>query len=85
MGYQMAYTVAPETLARTHLCQREFACLQEGGCDNCSGCDIVGENSINALYLGNRKSPGCPYHFDFGSAYLCTCPTRYAIYRQSGS
>lgn len=80
----MSYTVAPETIARTIWCQKEFSCLQKGGCENCTQCEIVGENAINALFLRNRKS-ACPYYFDFGSAYLCTCPTRYAIYKQSGS
>jgi hypothetical protein len=79
----MAYVVAPETIARTIWCERKFSCLQEGGCENCANCEIVGENAINALYLRNRRS-SCPYYFDFGSAYLCTCPTRYAIYKQSG-
>jgi hypothetical protein len=80
----MAYTVAPETIARTIWCEKEFSCLQQGGCENCAQCEIVGENAINALFLRNRRSSGCPYFFDFGSAYLCTCPTRYAIYKQHG-
>ncbi len=79
----MAYAIAPETIARTIWCERKFSCLEEGGCENCAHCEIVGENAINALYLRNRKS-SCPYYFDFGSACLCTCPTRYAIYKQSG-
>jgi hypothetical protein len=79
----MAYAIAPETIARTIWCERKFSCLEEGGCENCANCEIVGENAINALYLRNRKS-SCPYYFDFGSAYLCTCPTRYAIYKQAG-
>ena len=81
----MEYSVAQETLARTIWCEKNFCCLRQGSCENCARCEIVGENAINALYLRNRKSPDCPYHFDFGSAYLCTCPTRYAIYKQSGS
>jgi len=81
----MAYAVAPETVARTIWCENAFACLQQGRCENCAQCEILGENAINALFLRNRKSSDCPYYFDFGSAYLCTCPTRYAIYRQSGS
>ncbi len=80
----MAYSVAPEIIAKTIWCQKEFSCLGQGGCENCASCEIVGENAINALFLRNRKS-SCPYYFDFGSAYLCTCPTRYAIYKQSGS
>ena len=80
----MAYSVAPEIIAKTIWCQKEFACLGQGSCENCANCEIVGENAINALFLRNRKS-SCPYYFDFGSAYLCTCPTRYAIYKQSGS
>ena len=81
----MAYTVAPEIIAKTIWCKKEFACLQQGGCANCARCEIVGENAINALYLHNRESPDCRYHFDFGSAYLCTCPARYAIYKRYGS
>lgn len=81
----MAYTIPPETIARTIWCPNEFACLQEGSCENCAKCEIVGENALNALFLRNRKSSGCPYYFDFGSAYLCTCSTRYAIYRQRGA
>ena len=81
----MAHTVGPEVLARTVLCKKAFACLQEGSCDNCATCIIEGENAINALFLRNRQSSGCPYFFDFESAYLCTCPTRYALYKQNGS
>ncbi len=81
----MSYSVAPEVIARTIWCKKEFACLQAGGCENCASCEIVGENAINALFLRNRKSSGCPYYFDFESGYLCTCPTRYAIYKQTGS
>ena len=80
----MRHTVAPETIARTLWCKNEFSCLEQGSCENCAQCEIVGENAINALFLDNRKSSDCPYYFDFGSAYLCTCPTRYAIYKQSG-
>lgn len=58
----MAYSVAPETIAKTIWCQKEFACLQQGGCQNCSNCEIIGENAINALFLRNRKS-SCPYYF----------------------
>ncbi|MGP1677131.1 MAG: hypothetical protein ACTS6J_08235 [Burkholderiales bacterium] len=81
----MAYTIAAATIARTIWCEKEFACLQNGSCETCAQCEIVGENAINALFLRNRKSSGCPYYFDFGSACLCTCPTRYAIYKQHGS
>ena len=80
----MAYTIAPEIIAKTVWCEKQFACLQDGGCDNCSKCQIVGENAINALFLRNRKSSDCPYYFDFESGYLCTCPTRYAIFKQLG-
>lgn len=81
----MAYSIAPETIAKTIWCEKDFACLQHGRCVNCTGCEIVGENAINALFLRNRESTGCPYYFNFDSGYLCTCPTRYAIYKQSGS
>ena len=81
----MAYIIPPETIAKTIWCANEFACLQVGSCENCAKCEIVGENAINALFLRNRKTSGCPYYFDFGSGYLCTCPTRYAIYKQYGS
>lgn len=80
----MAYTIAPEIIAKTVWCEKKFACLQDGGCDNCSKCQIVGENAINALFLRNRKSSDCPYYLDFESGYLCTCPTRYAIFKQLG-
>ena len=80
----MAYSVAAKTVARTIWCEKEHVCLRQGHCDSCARCEIVGENAINALFLRNRKSPGCPYFYDFGSAYLCTCPTRYAIYKQYG-
>lgn len=81
----MAYSVAPEVLARTLWCRKQFACLQEGSCENCAKCVIEGENAINALYLRKRESSGCPYYFDFGDGYLCTCPTRYALYKNYGA
>lgn len=81
----MAYAIAQEIIARTIWCEKQFACLNAGSCENCANCEIVGENAINALFLANRKSSGCPYYFDVGSAYLCTCPTRYAIYKQYGA
>ena len=80
----MAYTVAPEIIAKTIWCKKEFSCLQEGSCENCAKCGIVGENAINALFLRSRESSGCPYYFDFESGYVCTCPTRYAIYKRYG-
>jgi hypothetical protein len=80
----MAHSVAPEVIARTIWCRKDFACLQEGRCENCAQCVIEGENAINALFLRKRESSGCPYYFDFGSGYLCTCPTRYALYKKNG-
>jgi hypothetical protein len=75
----MAYSVARRPSPR-RLVPKGFACLGQE-------LQIVpaAKSSANAaLFLRNRKS-SCPYYFDFGSGYLCTCPTRYAIYKQSGS
>jgi len=65
---------------QTTRCSKDFSCLSD---DTRNLCEIVHANGENVLFI-NQNPKSCSYKIPFGSSYICTCPTRYELYKKYG-
>jgi len=63
-------------------CENVFSCLTEGKCGDRDMCDVNYANGEHVLFLHNREQTICKYRSAYGYSQICTCPTRFAIYRK---
>ena len=67
-----------EILKETTCCEKDFSCLKNGKLVLCTV-----EKCINdkVHFVHCLESKYCNYRFSFGTAFICSCPTRKEIYR----
>ena len=69
-----------ETLARTTMCPREFACLEGNGHCLCGAEGRVAKGVV----VTRLAREGCPYAAPGAGSDLCTCPTRAELLEKYG-
>ena len=79
----MSAKVPEHILKATTKCPHSFSCLETGTCGKT--CEVDDDACKNFLYLKNTKHTDCPYRVPFAHKQCCTCPTRYALYRNSSN
>ena len=77
-------TVSASILEETTKCEHNFSCLKTTSPLNRPACPVDYANGNNVLFLFSDKLTACPYHIPFGYGTVCTCPTRFAIYKRYG-
>ena len=77
VGNCMEIKIPQHILEETTRCTRKFSCLSDTTRDFCK---IVHANGLNVLFI-NQNPRACSYKIPFGSSYICTCPTRFEIYK----
>ena len=77
----MKYEVDAEILAKTARCDKGFSCLKHERPDLCrvKAC-IAGE----IYFIQCSETLECPYKVQFGKEFMCTCPTRKALFHRYG-
>jgi len=80
----MALSVPDDVVQETTKCPHEFSCLSTGQCGHADKCEVQSADGKNVLFLASEEQRACPYRIPFGRGQLCTCPTRYFIYKQHG-
>lgn len=81
-GTEMKYSVSDDVLRATTRCWFDFSCLKDGTCGQNKACVIEMMVGSNVLLLKRGKQVTCAYKASYGYNLVCTCPTRYTIYRQ---
>lgn len=75
----MKYRIDSHILNETTKCRINFSCLF--GKDDCL-CEI--EHGVKSdghvIFVKPMENVTCDYIFPFGYSWMCTCPTRKAIY-----
>jgi hypothetical protein len=69
-----------EISKRATECPKNHSCLsnQEGG-----RCRVdYSMEGVPFLMLKKSSDEHCPYSFDFGNSYFCTCPVRRELYKR---
>jgi hypothetical protein len=69
-----------ETLGRTTMCPREFACLEDGSRCACPAAGLTG----GGVLLEKLNCQGCPYAAPGAGSDLCMCPTRAKMLEKYG-
>lgn len=69
--------IAPEIIAATTKCRKAFLCLTQPGKCVCKAVHCVRDQ---ILFIDKAGPDDCPYLLAFGKGYICTCPTRKAVY-----
>ena len=81
----MKIEVSSEVVATTTQCQKGFPCLSQPVETLCKVERSVYDNVRNdmVIFVHCRKaSPPCSYQMAFGDGFICSCPTRRAIYNR---
>jgi hypothetical protein len=76
------FKISDEILKQTTNCPRNFQCLTN---ENWETCIIESYVQRNMLLIKEKAHEDCPYIRSFGYSYIiniCSCPTRYEIYRR---
>ncbi len=84
----MKFYVSDEVLKKTTRCCNNTSCLSTGGGGSLSQCKIekyFDENMLLVIVVKETEGITCHYKFTIGNGnkHICTCPTRYAIYKQN--
>ena len=80
----MKYRVPQEAIDATS-CPWDFGCLQTGNCSGNERCEILSADGENVLFVKAPVKETCKYCIKFGNSDVCTCPTRYSLYRSCGA
>ncbi len=78
----MKFNIATQVLKETTRCPNNFSCLLNGQTGDPVECEVQWAGAKDVLFVKSKKLLACPYRFVFGEGYICTCPTRYAIYKK---
>jgi hypothetical protein len=71
--------VPPEILAQTTRCEKGFCCLSQMRVELCK-VEYYAEYGVLLIRCATPKP--CPYKMPYGHAWICTCPTRLAIFKR---
>lgn len=75
----MVYEIDKEILNRTTKCEHKLVCLTDGNCPNCDvECRIGG----NCVFVKLKEGRSCFYVIPHDGRYICSCPTRCALYEK---
>jgi hypothetical protein len=77
----MAYTV-PEEIQNETNCDQQFSCLKQEKNGGREICDISDADGLNVLFIKSNEYSECSHRLSFGFSEVCSCPTRYAIYKK---
>jgi hypothetical protein len=75
----MEIQISDDVIEQTTRCEREFACLSGGVGDLCRIEDRISGSAAFVDCLDDRQ---CKYRYQFGCAWICTCPVRIVIHRR---
>jgi len=75
------FTVNSHSLNITS-CENDYSCLTEKKCGDRDMCDVKHANGEHVLFLDDKEHALCKYRLAYGYNQICTCPTRFAIYRK---
>jgi hypothetical protein len=75
----MAYQISDKTKKQTTKCLSSFHCLDDEKIDICS---VKWNLDGNGCFLKTVPPNGCPYKLQFGSSYMCKCPTRHELFKK---
>jgi hypothetical protein len=75
----MIYQIPDEIIKSSAKCKFGFSCLDSSSVDAKPACEVDYPFGHNLMFLKVSISESCPYRFSFGHAYVCSCPTHYAI------
>lgn len=81
---EMEIVISDKILHETKECKWGFSCLKTGEDEEPKLCEVSDANGKNVLFLKTKKVVECPYQISFGESLICTCPTRFAIYKKYG-
>ena len=73
------YRINPKILENTTDCPQDFACLKPGIAEVCE-VDYVNGEFVS--FLTTNEMAACPYRVEFGAKQVCSCPTRYQLYKK---
>jgi len=62
-------------------CEHDYSCLTTGKCGNRNICDVRFSAGEYVLFINNIEQTTCNFRMTYGYGHICTCPTRYGIYR----
>lgn len=81
----MNLSLPDEVLRETTKCPSNKSCLSTGQCENHNKCDVEWSPCRDVLFLKSKEQdrPECPYRVSFGTAQVCRCPIKYAVYQQN--
>ena len=68
-------------LEETRDCSKDFSCLSPSGKGLCG---VKGEIGKELYFIEDTTRDYCSYKNSFGSAHICTCPTRKEVYSSYG-
>ncbi len=75
----MAIDVSEEVVAKTTLCESDFACLSS---DQSRMCRVQRQLMKESLVIDCVETRPCRYRLSFGNWCICSCPTRKEIYER---
>ncbi len=81
----MTVNIPEEVLAETSKCKNNFSCLKTHKCEKITPCEVDYANGKNVLFLIDKAYRNCPYRTSLGTMKICSCPTYYALYKNSQS
>ena len=63
-------------------CEHDYSCLTKEKCGNRNICDVSFSAGECVLFINNIEQAICNFRMSYGYSHVCTCPTRYEIYRK---
>ena len=77
----MSVKISDRTRQLTKRCQRSFRCLDNEKLDMCT---IERCIEGNGCYLKTAIFPDCNYQISLVDSKICSCPTRFELYKKYG-
>ena len=78
----MKFAVPDAIVKTTQMCPFAMACQQDATNGDFPKCLVRYSVGENVLMVQPKEPCLCSYLMDYGNGKVCSCPTRYAIYRK---
>lgn len=74
----MDLLINKKTIEKTTKCLFRFNCFSDKTYPRCTAENPIAEHG---LFVRFTEPTSCHYKMSFGNGFICTCPTRYEIFK----
>ena len=75
----MIFEVDDSVISKTRECEKNISCMSEKRNELCK---VIHNVEDKVCFVECLDTASCGYRLSFGSAFICTCPVRKAIYNK---